>query len=284
MWVLRLNDMRFPQVEILHSVAKATAKDTRSLARAVCTDPIDAEDNHSVQKRLSSSCARARAKASAEVAKTPKYPGPTGVLPQAVPPAVGAEHAETPRHELAQRIGVGLDVIGRGDHRPALRAVHRFHTFDPDTFDLGRDAFGQGPALPRRADPAPPRLRRCARTAPERDLAQRRRLQRLSRDRLDEGALPELRPQGDRLRRLSLSGFRAFRRSGGHRPRLPSLAGSCALRRLCGNGVAGAGSGFRLPPLWRRIDRLKTAHLRFQVNGDVPVSPFLLTPQVFASR
>ena len=115
--------------------------------------------------------------------------------------------------------------------RVAAEGLHR--RLGP--LDHGGDALRQGPALPRGADPAGPDLRQCARAAARRHLAQRRGLQRLSRHGLDEGALPLLRAARDRLRRLPLSGLRDDGRRRGDRPRLPSLAGSCALRRLRGN-------------------------------------------------
>ena len=56
------------------------------------------------------------------------------------------------------------------------------------------------------------------------DLAEFRSLQPLSRHRLDAGAVPELRVQGNRFRRLPLPGFRADRRCRQYRPGLHAVA------------------------------------------------------------
>ena len=85
-----------------------------------------------------------------------------------------------------------------------------------------------------------------------RHLAERRSLQRLPRHGLDEGALPFLRAPRNRFRRLPLSGVRDRRRRRGDRPRLPPLAGPCALCRLRGSRIARLGAGLYLSPLWRR--------------------------------
>lgn len=46
------------------------------------------------------------------------------------------------RHELIDSIPAAIDVaIPRGKTRPALKAPCRLHQFDPQTFDLGREAL-----------------------------------------------------------------------------------------------------------------------------------------------
>jgi hypothetical protein len=53
------------------------------------------------------------------------------------------------RHGLIDSIPLATEIaIARGDHRPGLRAAHRFHTFDPDTFNLGRDVLDVGARRP----------------------------------------------------------------------------------------------------------------------------------------
>lgn len=52
-------------------------------------------------------------------------------------------------HELVDSIPPATDIaIPRGDHRPRLAAAHRLHTFDPDTFDLGRSSLDVGARHP----------------------------------------------------------------------------------------------------------------------------------------
>lgn len=52
-------------------------------------------------------------------------------------------------HELIDSIPTATHIaIPRGDHRPRLAAIHRLHTFDPATFELGRSTLDIGARHP----------------------------------------------------------------------------------------------------------------------------------------
>lgn len=49
------------------------------------------------------------------------------------------------RHDLVDAIPAATDIaIPRGLTRPRLKAPHRLHNFDPDTFEIGRDTIDVG--------------------------------------------------------------------------------------------------------------------------------------------
>ena len=89
-------------------------------------------------------------------------------------------------------------------------------------------------------------LRQRAGSSAAGHLAQFRRLQRLPRNLLDEGALPLLRLQGDRLRRLPLPGHGHHRRRGQHRSRLRAVALSRRDGAACARGGCKAADAIRL--------------------------------------
>ena len=82
----------------------------------------------------------------------------------------------------------------------------------------------RGAALSRRAQSARSRAAERERHPAARDLVRERRVQPLSRPRLDEGALPQLRRKGTRPRRLSLPGVYADGRPGQCRSGLRQIA------------------------------------------------------------
>ena len=86
-------------------------------------------------------------------------------------------------------------------------------------------AGGKDPALPRRRKHHRPRIRiRAIQSFDRLDLAEFGSLQPLSRHRLDEGAVQELRIQGSRFRRLPLPGLCADRRCRQYRSGLHAVA------------------------------------------------------------
>lgn len=53
------------------------------------------------------------------------------------------------RHGLTDAIPPATDIaLPRGDHRPKLKAAHRLHTFDRDTFAIGRELIEVGARRP----------------------------------------------------------------------------------------------------------------------------------------
>ena len=150
-------------------------------------------------------------------------------------------------------------------------------------------AAGQGPALPCRGDHHRLDSNRCDRTIRSPGSGRTPSLQALSRHRLDARAVPELRVQGNRLRRLPLPGFRTDGQCRQHRPGLHAVAAARAdfqnrgseavadndrliYRNFAGGALetggdmaldaARASSATRsepFPPLTSRISRLATA-------------------------
>ena len=119
---------------------------------------------------------------------------------------------------------------GRGGHpalqgthadplRPArlLRAVSQAVLRRVGQALPGGDAGREGAALPRRHPHHDLGLRQRARPLARVDLAGVVRLSGLPGRRVDAGAVPELSPEGGRLRRLPVPGVRAHRRRGEHR-------------------------------------------------------------------
>ncbi len=88
-----------------------------------------------------------------------------------------------------------------------------------------------------------------------RHLAQLGCVQRLPRHRLDEGAVPLLRLQGNRLRRLPLPGHGHHRRCPQHRPRLRAVALSRRDGAACARGSGQAADAVHLPQSAQRRRR-----------------------------
>ncbi len=96
--------------------------------------------------------------------------------------------------------------------------------------------IGLRAAVPRRRKPSRLRLPLGAQARACRNLARFRRLQSVSRHRLDAGALRRVRSPRDRLGRVPMSGVRAAGRRRCHRSGLRQVAASCAARPTpCGS-------------------------------------------------